>query len=54
MPFGSLMETFVRKGNCKPASTVRLCRQTSGLTPVITHLERVSHKGILCMNGLEE
>lgn len=50
----NLMEMLVRKGNCKAASTERLCRQTSGLSPTITHLERVSHKGILCMNDLEE
>lgn len=50
----SFMEMLVRKGNCKAASTERLCGQTSGLSPVITHLERVSHKGILCMDGLEE
>lgn len=53
-----LTATLLRKGNCKPVPTdshaERLCWQTSGLTPVITHLERVSHKGILCMNGLEE
>lgn len=48
------METLVRKGNREAASTERPCGQTSGLTPIITHLERVSHKGILCMNGLEE
>lgn len=50
----NLMETLGRKRICKAVSTETLCGQTSGRTPVITHLERVSHKGILCMNGLEE
>jgi len=49
---------FVGKRNCKTACNgnhaERLCRQTSGPTPVITHLERASHKGILCMNSPEE
>lgn len=49
---------FVGKRNCKTSCSSnhaeRLCRQTSGLTPVIAHLERASHKGILCMNSLEE
>lgn len=49
---------FVRKRSCKTSCNgnhaERLCRKTSGLTPVITHLERASHRSILCMNGLEE
>lgn len=54
----SLVVTVLRKENCIAAPpdshAERLCRQTSGLTPVITYLEKILHKGILCMNGLEE
>lgn len=49
---------FVGKRNwkmaCNSNHAERLCRQTSGLTPVITYLERASHKGILCTNSPEE
>lgn len=55
---GKSDHNFLGNRKCKIAyngnHAERLCRQTSGLTPVITHLERASHKGILCMNSPEE
>nr|KAF6460804.1 hypothetical protein HJG59_013901 [Molossus molossus] len=47
------MEMRVKRGNCKAASTGRRCGQTSGRIPIITRLERVSHKAIRPLLGIQ-